>query len=358
MLKNTMIPPSLPFYENKALFPTDLALRFWGEAALIAAYTINRVPSPLLGNLTPYEHLYGTPPDYHSLRVFGCACFVLLQPHERTKLEPRSRLCYFLGYLSSSSTPPYLTDPSIELFLEDVDVPADPPDDTLHVAPPPIVYPVESSSTDPAPLVPPPVHLPSDLPVRRSTRVREVPSYLRDYHCFSTVVAQYEPRSYREASTNPLWQQAMTEELQALDRMHTLGTLLIFLLANLLFGVAGFIRSRLALMTKYASDLLTRAGLSDCKTASIPLEANARLTSLDGDLLSDAALYRQLVGSLIYLTVIRPDIAHAVHLVSQFMSAPRSTHYAAVLRILRTWASVILGLLYFIVTIFHERYSF
>ena len=67
--------------------------------------------------------------------------------------------------LSSSSTPPYLTDPSIELFPEDVDVPADPLDDTLHVTPPPIVYPVEFSSTDPAPPVPPPVHLPSDLPV-------------------------------------------------------------------------------------------------------------------------------------------------------------------------------------------------
>ena len=46
-------------------------------------------------------------------------------------------------------------------------------------------------------------------------------------------------------------------------------------------------------------------------------------------------LYRQLVGSLIYLTVTRPDLAYSVHLVSQFMSAPRSTHYAAVLHILR-----------------------
>ncbi|GFZ02251.1 hypothetical protein Acr_15g0008590 [Actinidia rufa] len=74
--------------------------------------------------------------------------------------------------LSSSSTPPYLTDPSIELFPEDVDIPADLPDDTLHVAPLTIVYPVESSSTNPAPPVPPPVHLPSDLLVRRSTRAK------------------------------------------------------------------------------------------------------------------------------------------------------------------------------------------
>uniref|UniRef100_A0A2N9GU88 Reverse transcriptase Ty1/copia-type domain-containing protein n=1 Tax=Fagus sylvatica TaxID=28930 RepID=A0A2N9GU88_FAGSY len=43
----------------------------------------------------------------------------------------------------------------------------------------------------------------------------------------------------------------------------------------------------------------------------------------------------QLVGSLVYLTVTRPDISYAVHIVSQFMAAPRSLHYAAVLRILR-----------------------
>jgi hypothetical protein len=72
--------------------------RFWGEAALTAVYTINRFPSSVLQNVSPFERLYGTPPSYSSLRVFGCACFVLLQPHEHSKLEPRSRLCCFLGY--------------------------------------------------------------------------------------------------------------------------------------------------------------------------------------------------------------------------------------------------------------------
>ncbi|GFZ10946.1 hypothetical protein Acr_22g0003440 [Actinidia rufa] len=72
--------------------------------------------------------------------------------------------------IMSSSTPPYLTDPSIDLFPDDVDVPADPPDDTLHVVPPSIVYPMESSSTDLAPPVLPPAPLPSDIPACRSTR--------------------------------------------------------------------------------------------------------------------------------------------------------------------------------------------
>ncbi|TYK13951.1 putative mitochondrial protein [Cucumis melo var. makuwa] len=43
----------------------------------------------------------------------------------------------------------------------------------------------------------------------------------------------------------------------------------------------------------------------------------------------------QLVGSLIYLTVTRLDIVYPVHIVSQFMAAPRTIHFTIVLRILR-----------------------
>ena len=49
----------------------------------------------------------------------------------------------------------------------------------------------------------------------------------------------------------------------------------------------------------------------------------------------DPFLYRQLVGSLIYLTITRPDISYAVHLVSKFMHSPRHLHLAVVRRIIR-----------------------
>uniref|UniRef100_A0A2N9EDP9 Integrase catalytic domain-containing protein n=1 Tax=Fagus sylvatica TaxID=28930 RepID=A0A2N9EDP9_FAGSY len=109
--------------------------------------------------------------------------------------------------------------------------------------------------------------------------------------------------------------------------MKDLGTLSYFLGLEVTSSSDGYYLSQ----AKYASDLLSKAGLTDSKTVSTPLELNVKLNTTDGKPLSDATLYRQLVGSLIYLTVTRPDLAYAVHLVSQFMSAPRSTHYAAVL---------------------------
>ena len=51
--------------------------------------------------------------------------------------------------------------------------------------------------------------------------------------------------------------------------------------------------------------------------------------------MSNLSLYRCLVGSLVYFTVTRPDISYAVHQVSQYLSTPRSTHSAAIMRILR-----------------------
>jgi hypothetical protein len=113
--------------------------------------------------------------------------------------------------------------------------------------------------------------------------------------------------------------------------MKDLGTLSYFLSLEVTSSSDGYYLSQ----AKYASDLLSKAGLTDSKTASTPLEFNVKLNTTDGEPLSDATLYRQLVGSLIYLTVTRPDLAYVVHLVSQFMSSPRSTHYVAVLRILR-----------------------
>ncbi|KAG9446567.1 hypothetical protein H6P81_012695 [Aristolochia fimbriata] len=70
-----------------------------------------------------------------------------------------------------------------------------------------------SSSTPP---------LPVDPSSRYPSRVRQPPPHLHDYECyFSALCSIHEPASYREASSDPLWQKAIAEELDALTKTRT-----------------------------------------------------------------------------------------------------------------------------------------
>ncbi|XP_026397593.1 uncharacterized protein LOC113292991 [Papaver somniferum] len=79
-------------------FQANLPIKFWGECALTAAYLINRTPTPLLGNKTPYEIMFGKLPQYDQLLVFGCLCYVHNQNNKGDKFASRGRRCVFLGY--------------------------------------------------------------------------------------------------------------------------------------------------------------------------------------------------------------------------------------------------------------------
>ncbi|PNX59102.1 hypothetical protein L195_g059521, partial [Trifolium pratense] len=73
--------------------------------------------------------------------------------------------------------------------------------------------------------------------------------------------------------------------------MKDLGPLSYFLGLEVLSSSDGLFLSQ----AKYASDLVSRACLTDCKIEQTPLEPNIRFTPQDGNLLDDATLYRQLV---------------------------------------------------------------
>ncbi|XP_028095525.1 uncharacterized protein LOC114295490 [Camellia sinensis] len=100
-------------------------------------------------------------------------------------------------------------------------------------------------------------------------------------------------------------------------KMKDLGLLSYFLDLEISLDSSGYSLSQ----AKYTSELLAHVGLTDCKTASTPIDPQTRLTPLDSHLLSDATLYRQLVGSLVYLMITRPNMAYAVHILHAFSDA-------------------------------------
>jgi len=60
-----------------------------------------------------------------------------------------------------------------------------------------------------------------------------------------------------------------------------------------------------------------------------------KLSKEDNNKDFDPNVYKSIVGSLMYLTATRPDIMHAVSLISRFMERPKQTHFQAAKRILR-----------------------
>ncbi|MCO5550507.1 hypothetical protein L7F22_003994 [Adiantum nelumboides] len=95
---------------------------FWAEAVQTAIHLINRSPSKALGGEVPEEVWSGKPPSYAHLRVFGCEAYVHIRSELRTKLEPKSSKCIFLGYGEDGEMGYRLWDPALRKIIRSNDV--------------------------------------------------------------------------------------------------------------------------------------------------------------------------------------------------------------------------------------------
>uniref|UniRef100_A0A803P3R9 Integrase catalytic domain-containing protein n=1 Tax=Cannabis sativa TaxID=3483 RepID=A0A803P3R9_CANSA len=257
-------------------FQSKVPIEYWTECLLTAVFLINRSPTPNLQKRTPYEILFGKPPDYSDLKCFGCLAFASTITSHRTKFEPRARTCVFLGYprgikgYKLLNTNPHIIDPFTTTVLPHSEITHThitdyPAEDTCVISPNPCLqdtFDNTSSTADadapgaqnqqeniaeqPATQHQQPSTSPTAAAPRRSTRVSKPPSYLQDFECYNllqdksntsypiskflsysklsktykafilAVTTEFEPQNYKQAIQFKRWLQAMDTELLAL----------------------------------------------------------------------------------------------------------------------------------------------
>ena len=75
--------------------------------------------------------------------------------------------------------------------------------------------------------------------------------------------------------------------------------------------------------------------MAECRSTLTPVDTRAKLSATDGAPVADPSQYCNLAGTLLYLTLTRPDLAYTVQQVCLFMHDPREPHLVLIKRILR-----------------------
>ncbi|GJS45207.1 retrovirus-related pol polyprotein from transposon TNT 1-94 [Tanacetum coccineum] len=114
-------------------------------------------------------------------------------------------------------------------------------------------------------------------------------------------------------------------------QMSSMGELTFFLGLQVKRKVDGIFISK----DKYVTEILKKFGFTNVKTASTPMEAQKPLLKDEDGEEVDVHLYRSMIGSLMYLTSLRPDIMFAMCAFTRYQINPKVSHLHVVKRIFR-----------------------
>ncbi|XP_050915296.1 uncharacterized mitochondrial protein AtMg00810-like [Lathyrus oleraceus] len=87
--------------------------------------------------------------------------------------------------------------------------------------------------------------------------------------------------------------------------------------------------------TKYCNELLEKFGMKDAKSIDTQMPTNGNLEKDENGKDVDVKKYRDVIGSLIYLTASRPDIMFSVCMCARYQSTSKESHLKVVKCIVR-----------------------
>lgn len=115
----------------------------------------------------------------------------------------------------------------------------------------------------------------------------------------------------------------VVDKLRQAFAIKDLGELHFFLGVQVRRDASGFYLNQ----AQYTEDILERAGMANCKPATTPAQVSPKLSTTARTPVTNGSFYRSITSALQYLTLTRPDIAHAVNQACLHLHAPHDAHW-------------------------------
>ena len=123
---------------------------------------------------------------------------------------------------------------------------------------------------------------------------------------------------------------SFSNEMKIEFEMSTIGELTFFLGLQI-----RQLKDRIFLsQSKYARELVKKIGLESTKHSRIPMSTTTKLCNDESRKYVQLKLYRNMIGSLLYLTTSHPDISFSVEACVRYQSNPKESHLKTVKRII------------------------
>ncbi|KAK2989971.1 hypothetical protein RJ640_004134 [Escallonia rubra] len=354
-------------------------------AIVVVEMSSNRSPTFAVQDMTPEEAWSGRRPAVDHFRIFGCIAYAHVPDAKRKKLDDKSEKCVFLG-VSEVSKAYKLFNPLTKKIVTSRDVVFEEEStwDWNRQQPTPVIFDSDAEEKmQPTPMISMPENtsnatpivaetLPAtgeatDVAVQSPRRARKRPAWMKDYKALGCVALVHQLLVDVGVVGNPVCLIFAILEASLLSFM-VLGLLFDIFSDDLIYTgndsvmfeefkksmMVEFEMSDLGMMhyflgievvqstngificqKKYVREILDRFQMKDCNPVSTPTEFGLMLNKDHEGEKVDSTLYKQIVGSLMYLTATRPDIMHSVSLISRYMENPTEKHMLAAKRIFR-----------------------